>query len=93
MRAGIFRNKNHPSVIKGQNPVNISAHFVNISWILIFLTYIFHPIYRFIIQNTCYTDRYDDQQTFGTGLIRERINPVITLKLYAKILQRTFAWK
>jgi len=93
MRRGIFRNKNHHTVIKGQNSVNISVHFVNIRWILIFLTYLFHPVYRFIILNTCFTDRSDDQQTFGTDLIRARINPVITLKLYAKILQRTFAWK
>jgi hypothetical protein len=32
------------------------------------------------------TGRSDDQQTFGTDLIQARINPVITLKLYAKIL-------
>lgn len=54
---------------------------------------LFIPFYRLLIQNIWFTDRCSDQQTSGADLIRARIRPVITLKLYARILQSTFAWK
>jgi hypothetical protein len=40
-----------------------------------------------------FTGRSDDQQTCGEGLSRARINPVVTLKLYARTLQKILAWK
>jgi len=38
-----------------------------------------------------FTDRSGDQINCGSGLSFTRINSVITLKLYAKTLQITFA--
>jgi len=44
MHGGISGNKNHRSVKKGHDPVNIPVNFVNINWILIFFTYLFRPV-------------------------------------------------
>ena len=43
------------------------------------------------VQTACFLSCFNDQPNCGSGLSFSRTNPVITLKLYAKTLQITFA--
>ena len=49
-----FRNKKLLYNDISQYIVNFLAEFVNINLILIFWTHLSHPVYRLIIQNTCF---------------------------------------
>ena len=88
---GFFPNKTQYLYKNDNGTVNNPAQFVNISSILFFLHTFFVPFIGSLFKYSSSTERYGDQQIFVAGLIRARIRPVITLKLYARILQRTFA--
>lgn len=85
---GIFHNKTRYSE---KTTILLISRFNLFHFNFDFFHILFYTVYRFIIHS--FTSLYDEQQTFGADLIRVRIRPVITLKLYARILQRNFAWK